>query len=126
MSDKCTWTGACGVVWQFTTDGPKENGVKFCLECGKPVVVYSRMGTFAKVGFPKDFTRGRSRGGRYKEAKGVICVIGCRCKQVGLKRRIFLLHISRDDVNQSGVSSDSVCLGASFRYLDLLRKSSED
>lgn len=48
--DGCTWTPdsdpdfsmwetACGNAWEFTTEGPKENGVKFCPYCGKPLVI---------------------------------------------------------------------------------------
>lgn len=34
----CVWESACGVEWQFTEGGPTENGVKFCVGCGKPVI----------------------------------------------------------------------------------------
>ena len=30
---------SCGNAWQFTNDGPKENGCKFCMYCGKPITV---------------------------------------------------------------------------------------
>jgi hypothetical protein len=33
------WAGTCGSYWLFENEGPKENGVKFCPECGKPCVV---------------------------------------------------------------------------------------
>lgn len=44
----CTWTydehsdawdGSCGAKWCFNTDGPRENNVRFCPECGRPVTV---------------------------------------------------------------------------------------
>ena len=35
------WHGSCGKYWEFFDDGPEENGVKFCMSCGKPVVVES-------------------------------------------------------------------------------------
>jgi hypothetical protein len=34
-----TWEGSCGVMWEFTAGGPIENGVKFCVNCGLPVLV---------------------------------------------------------------------------------------
>ena len=34
-----TWVSACGELWQFDGGGPKENNVRFCHGCGKPVVV---------------------------------------------------------------------------------------
>ena len=33
------WETACGKGWIFNTDGPKENGMNFCYNCGKPVEV---------------------------------------------------------------------------------------
>lgn len=33
------WSSACGREWQFTDDGPTENDVRFCSNCGKPVTV---------------------------------------------------------------------------------------
>lgn len=33
-----TWGGACGVMFQFEDGGPKDNSMKFCLNCGKPLV----------------------------------------------------------------------------------------
>lgn len=33
------WSSSCGREWQFTDDGPTENDVKFCVECGKRVIV---------------------------------------------------------------------------------------
>lgn len=32
------WQTACGREWTFFDAGPTENRVKFCIECGKPVV----------------------------------------------------------------------------------------
>ena len=37
--DGSVWRTSCGRLWEFTTDGPKENGMKFCMECGKPVTI---------------------------------------------------------------------------------------
>lgn len=37
--DEFTWHTSCGQAWSFTEDGPKENGVKFCHSCGKPLEV---------------------------------------------------------------------------------------
>jgi len=31
------WDTSCGREWEFIDDGPKENRVKFCIECGQPV-----------------------------------------------------------------------------------------
>ena len=28
------WEGACGVAWEFTEGGPKENGCQYCPRCG--------------------------------------------------------------------------------------------
>jgi hypothetical protein len=36
-SDK--WDTTCGEAWSFTTDGPVENGVKFCHGCGRTVML---------------------------------------------------------------------------------------
>lgn len=33
------WHSGCGKDWEFIYDGPNENGLKFCLYCGKPVTV---------------------------------------------------------------------------------------
>lgn len=33
------WCTSCGAAWEFTFDGPAENGVIYCHKCGKPVVV---------------------------------------------------------------------------------------
>ena len=46
MSDKCIWSNSedddsciynteCGHTFYFTDDGIPENGVKFCMYCGK-------------------------------------------------------------------------------------------
>ena len=38
--DESVWHSACGgAVWQFADEGPIENGMKFCLACGKPLVL---------------------------------------------------------------------------------------
>lgn len=37
--DSGTWSGSCGVEWQFFDDGPIENSMNFCPGCGKPVSV---------------------------------------------------------------------------------------
>lgn len=34
-----TWKGDCGILWMFNDDGPSENGVKFCHNCGKQVAL---------------------------------------------------------------------------------------
>lgn len=50
--DACVWTpdtdyetdvhySACGEAWSFIEGGPKENNVRFCQGCGKPVVIAS-------------------------------------------------------------------------------------
>ncbi len=31
------WETECGRTWEFIDDGPKENGMKFCHNCGKSV-----------------------------------------------------------------------------------------
>lgn len=36
MDDTC-WDTQCGQAFQFTNDGVKENGFKFCPFCGKPI-----------------------------------------------------------------------------------------
>lgn len=33
------WDTACGAMWEFINDGPKENNMKFCHNCGKKVVI---------------------------------------------------------------------------------------
>lgn len=38
-ADCTTWESACGQKWEFTNDGPAENGVKFCQGCGKPIEI---------------------------------------------------------------------------------------
>ncbi len=48
VPDSCLWTpdmdfetdvhySACGEAWAFNDGGPKENNVRFCQGCGKPV-----------------------------------------------------------------------------------------
>ena len=48
VPDACVWTqdtdyetdihySACGEAWSFIEGGPKENKVRFCQGCGKPV-----------------------------------------------------------------------------------------
>ena len=34
-----TWDGACGAKWTFTDGGPIENDLRYCPQCGKPVIV---------------------------------------------------------------------------------------
>jgi len=36
--DSSTWETSCGKVFQFTEDGPKENGTVFCCYCGQRCV----------------------------------------------------------------------------------------
>lgn len=52
--DSCTWHceedinnwhSDCGYQFQFTEDGPEENGVKFCPKCGKSVAFSATEGT---------------------------------------------------------------------------------
>ena len=31
------WRGACGKEWEFINDGPVENGLTFCMKCGRRV-----------------------------------------------------------------------------------------
>lgn len=31
------WESACGEMWQFETDGPTRNRMRFCCYCGKPL-----------------------------------------------------------------------------------------
>ncbi|CAI0730660.1 Uncharacterised protein [Serratia plymuthica] len=33
------WDSGCGEAWMFCDGGPTENGVKFCQNCGKPVLL---------------------------------------------------------------------------------------
>ena len=33
------WYSSCGVVFEFTCDGPKENEFHFCYKCGLPIEV---------------------------------------------------------------------------------------
>jgi hypothetical protein len=39
IADGDVWEGSCGAAWTFIVDGPKENGVNFCPNCGKPLEV---------------------------------------------------------------------------------------
>ena len=32
-----TWEAECGAMWTFTEGGPKDNNMRFCPECGKPL-----------------------------------------------------------------------------------------
>lgn len=54
IPDSCTWHceedinnwhSDCGYQFQFTEDGPEENGVKFCPKCGKSIAVSATEGT---------------------------------------------------------------------------------
>ena len=38
-ADEDSWDASCGRKWSFLTDGPTENGVKFCHGCGRQVEV---------------------------------------------------------------------------------------
>lgn len=33
--DRGIWETGCGHAFQFTADGPRENGARFCCYCGK-------------------------------------------------------------------------------------------
>ena len=35
------WQSGCGKEWEFMNDGPVENGVKYCHNCGRKVVIAS-------------------------------------------------------------------------------------
>lgn len=37
--DEGVWQTECGDAFEFTTDGPEENNVKYCCYCGKWIVV---------------------------------------------------------------------------------------
>lgn len=37
-----TWEGACGAIWSFIDDGPIENGMRFCPNCGGKVVIAAK------------------------------------------------------------------------------------
>jgi len=37
--DSSLWHTACGDAFCLVDDGPKENGMKFCCYCGKPLTV---------------------------------------------------------------------------------------
>ena len=34
----CVWAGDCGVMWEFSYGSPKDNDVRFCPRCGRPLV----------------------------------------------------------------------------------------
>ena len=36
------WHTGCGQDWCFEDGGPKENGVRYCYHCGKPVRVIGK------------------------------------------------------------------------------------
>ena len=38
------WESGCGYVWEFFSDGPAENGVRFCPFCGHPLVAVPAVG----------------------------------------------------------------------------------
>ena len=48
----CTWTEhedgpyttSCGNTFEFIDDGPSENGAKFCIYCGGPIVEAAQQG----------------------------------------------------------------------------------
>ena len=31
------WETGCGHTWEFITDGPQENGAKYCIYCGHKI-----------------------------------------------------------------------------------------
>ena len=35
--DEGTYETSCGQAFVFTCDGPRENGARFCMYCGKPL-----------------------------------------------------------------------------------------
>jgi hypothetical protein len=39
-----TWDGSCGAKWTFTNDGPVENDMKFCPQCGGAVKISGQGG----------------------------------------------------------------------------------
>ena len=34
-----TWSGSCGTEWKLEADGPKENSMNFCPECGGRLII---------------------------------------------------------------------------------------
>ena len=50
MSDSCIWKPdkdgvyetSCGESFVFCDGGPKENGARFCMHCGKPLIALDR------------------------------------------------------------------------------------
>lgn len=42
--DDCDmWETECGTAWSFIDGGPAENGMHFCHNCGKRLVIYAAM-----------------------------------------------------------------------------------
>lgn len=41
IEDEGQWESECKESWVFNDGGPKENGCKFCMFCGKPLMVNS-------------------------------------------------------------------------------------
>lgn len=37
-----TWSGSCGAKWNLEADGPKENNMNFCPECGGKLEVQEK------------------------------------------------------------------------------------
>ncbi len=33
------WESSCGVAYMFNSDGPEDNGHRFCHKCGKPIAI---------------------------------------------------------------------------------------
>lgn len=33
------WESPCGVAYMFNSDGPEDNGHRFCHKCGKPIAI---------------------------------------------------------------------------------------
>jgi hypothetical protein len=42
--DASMWESCCGKAWTIITDGPSENGLTFCMKCGKRVVLTASAG----------------------------------------------------------------------------------
>lgn len=36
------WSGSCGIEWVIIADTPKDNGMKFCPKCGKPLKQFEK------------------------------------------------------------------------------------
>lgn len=43
-SDWGLWVGECGAEWEFIDDGPVENDVHFCPNCGRKLIVVEEGG----------------------------------------------------------------------------------